>query len=93
MTTIIDCTTPEKLEAFGQGLLEAGKSGEPVDLQRVALIAEMKRWHAELQWQEAKDRYDDEDYRNEAFIRKQRSKAIARYDAVYRDGFRPWLSR
>jgi hypothetical protein len=36
MTLIIDCTTPEKLDAFCNGVMDAARTGEPVSLQDVA---------------------------------------------------------
>jgi hypothetical protein len=36
MTLVIDCTTPEKLEAFGAALLRAASDGAIVDLGEVA---------------------------------------------------------
>jgi hypothetical protein len=36
MTTVIDLSTPEKMDAFGKGLMAAAKTDKPVSLAAVA---------------------------------------------------------
>lgn len=89
---IIDLTTPDKLDAFGKQLAIAAKDTAPVDLKQVAMRAEMKRLRSELQYQQAKDTYDADDYKNEKILHKQIEIANKLYDAAYNDGWRTWQS-
>lgn len=89
MTHIIDLTTPEKLEAFGKQL-HSQKDDLVTNLKQVDLRAKLHTIHSEIQYVEAKDTFDHEDYAEVDRLKNTRSKLLREYDGLFTDGWRPW---